>query len=308
MAMFGHLPRIYRYNLRTQIRLAFLLAVTRSGEGGGQLVVGFAAVIRFFVAPNRCRLRVGHVMVPPVFQKGGVGCALVKRINQWAKEVEAIDVTYEDPSEAMQFLREKIDVQRCLQLDWTKQAISKVLEKLDNGVKQPINGNSSFSTNDSEGLQLPKAIRSRMQTDLKISRQQAMKVWEDLVWINVCEQKKQQCLENYLWKLIFNRLSGNGRSVRKYHNCFLDRGSILFSGKKIRMFVMMKCDKVVPQGAKLVKVKDKNETIQMLEEQWKKQVSERFNELQIIQSKISYSLVNGNHSEYNMNKNNNGKQ
>jgi histone acetyltransferase 1 len=55
--------------------------------------VGLATVYRFYCWPDRTRLRVSQVLVPPPHQGKGVGRALLEAVYSAADAIGAVDIT-----------------------------------------------------------------------------------------------------------------------------------------------------------------------------------------------------------------------
>eukprot|EP01024_Parvocaulis_polyphysoides_P048923 TRINITY_DN46943_c0_g2_i1.p1 TRINITY_DN46943_c0_g2~~TRINITY_DN46943_c0_g2_i1.p1 ORF type:complete len:468 (-),score=49.80 TRINITY_DN46943_c0_g2_i1:121-1524(-) len=256
-----------------------IFIATRNLEDGRVQPVGYMSVFKYFVAPRNCRLEVGHVMIPPFFQNMGIGSAMVQRVNQWAKEIGAVDVTYETPTPQMQILREKMDLQRCWSQEWIQQAIQKVYESMCGGE----NNQNGIVGNQAPNLKLPKQIQLQMQKQLQISKQQGLKVWEILLWKYLTQQNYKD-VEFLVGNVVRKRLIGsdNNNKQTAAQKCFLDRSTVNIDGQKIKTFVMMRCDKVLPSGARLVKAKQEEGLTQQLEAQIENQINVRLNELKFI--------------------------
>eukprot|EP01025_Chloroclados_australasicus_P019680 TRINITY_DN2074_c0_g1_i2.p2 TRINITY_DN2074_c0_g1~~TRINITY_DN2074_c0_g1_i2.p2 ORF type:complete len:286 (+),score=38.49 TRINITY_DN2074_c0_g1_i2:154-1011(+) len=234
-------------------------------------VLGFASVYKYYVAPDGCRLEVGHVMVPPVFQGMGVGSALLRRVYQFSKEIGAIDVTVETPiSYGMQILRERVDLQRCSEVEWMQEAVAKTFAGSENGADNGLNKITN--------LTLLKSIRQRMQQELQISREQAPKVWECLLWKQI-RQKERPDLQISFKQILRKRIGGVEDKRKQAMKCVLDRGVMIFEGQKIRTFVMMKCDNIFPSGARGVSNKQEQEAAQHLMSQVNSLVEKRLKQL-----------------------------
>ncbi len=55
--------------------------------------VGMATTFEFWAFPDRARLRLSQIFVPPPHQHGGVGRALLEAVYHTAAERDALDVT-----------------------------------------------------------------------------------------------------------------------------------------------------------------------------------------------------------------------
>ena len=76
-------------------------------------LAGFATVYAFFSYPSSTRLRLGQCLVLPPFTKKGHGTALVRGVYELAYTMDnVIDVTVEDPTDAMQLIQVKLDFAR----------------------------------------------------------------------------------------------------------------------------------------------------------------------------------------------------
>lgn len=161
-----------------------LLAVEKSSsENAGGMpprILGFATLYNFWVFPDRQRMRISQVLVLPPYQGTGVGNLLVESAYKIADERNVIDITMEDPTEDMQRLRDRIDLQRMLQLTWTHEAVlgalNRVLEDVGKGTATQ-NGQAIRNQ-----LKASAELLQHLRKDLRLSRQQAKRMWESLLY------------------------------------------------------------------------------------------------------------------------------
>uniref|UniRef100_A0A0D3H5P5 Histone acetyltransferase n=1 Tax=Oryza barthii TaxID=65489 RepID=A0A0D3H5P5_9ORYZ len=118
-----------------------LLVVKKSAQASSSsnfLVLGFAAVHHFYHYPESTRLRISQmfdysaymiffafyqILVLPPYQGEGHGLRLLETINSISESENIYDVTIEDPSDYLQYIRSSIDCLRLLTFDPIKPAL-----------------------------------------------------------------------------------------------------------------------------------------------------------------------------------------
>lgn len=188
----------------------FLLAVEE--RAGQDVVVGFCTLYTFFNCPDRKRFRLSQIFVLPPYQRHGIGAALLKAAYALAAECNAVDVTFEDPTESLQTLRDLVDLQRATDCGWLQAAAEQVANKLQNAVpatseaaQQPAAGPQTAS--------IPNKVLADAQKELHISQQQARRIWEAMLYAQ--PKIRTDAGLATLALLVRKRIEGNSASVKK---------------------------------------------------------------------------------------------
>ncbi|XP_055639212.1 histone acetyltransferase type B catalytic subunit [Toxorhynchites rutilus septentrionalis] len=77
--------------------------------------VGFVSIYNFFAYPNSTRPRVSQIFIMPPFQNLGIGTRLIETTihNYFVNKKEIADITYEEPTDVVQYIRSVVDAKRC---------------------------------------------------------------------------------------------------------------------------------------------------------------------------------------------------
>ncbi|ONK69782.1 uncharacterized protein A4U43_C05F26660 [Asparagus officinalis] len=155
-------------------------------------LLGFATVYRFYHYPDSTRLRVGQILVLPPYQGQGHGRRLLESIYSVAVSENFYDVTFEEPSDYLQYLRACIDTLRLLDFEPIKPAINSAVQYLkENNLSKRTNKSSSKSQ-----FGPPQHVIAVVRQKLKINKKQFMKCWDVLVYLNL-DPKNSRCMENF---------------------------------------------------------------------------------------------------------------
>eukprot|EP00873_Tetraselmis_striata_P003640 jgi/Tetstr1/423904/TSEL_014527.t1 len=135
-----------------------VLALRQSGAS--LQVMGFCTLHTFFAYPDTKRLQLSQLLVLAPFQRRGVASAMMAALMRIAAAEGAKDVTYEDPTPAVECLREVIDLRACLSAGW-------LLERAEAAVQSVL---ASGTAAGAELLLLPPPeLSSLAQRDLQLS-------------------------------------------------------------------------------------------------------------------------------------------
>ncbi|XP_010049570.2 histone acetyltransferase type B catalytic subunit [Eucalyptus grandis] len=175
----------------------YLLIQKTSDQQGNfhDRLLGFAAVYRFYHYPDSSRLRLGQILVLPLYQRKGYGRYLLEVLNNVAIADDVYDFTIEEPVDNLQHLRTCIDVQRLLSFDKVQQAVNSTVSQL----KQ---GKLSKKTYIPRLLPPPSVVEDARKR-FKINKKQFLQCWEILVYLGLDPADKS--IQDY-FSVISNRV------------------------------------------------------------------------------------------------------
>ena len=169
-----------------------LLAVETSSDDDSCRVLGFSTLYHFWVFPDRQRIRISQVLVLPPQQGRGVGSLLMEAAYLIADEQAAVDIPIEDPTDDVQRLRDKIDLKRMIAAEWPQKEAELKLQSTLQGKGPTAGAGASSSSSSSSKKRSPSSAPSplaaspefllRLQRELRISRKQAGRMWEGLLY------------------------------------------------------------------------------------------------------------------------------
>jgi len=149
-----------------------------------------------------------QILVLPPFQHAGIGAGLLRAAYVMADKCNAVDVTFEDPTDTLQSLRDLIDLQRAMDCAWLQSAAEQVAAAWQTADPAASVGNSS-SVRTASGT---KALADA-QKQLHISQQQARRTWEAVLYAQ--PKVRTDAGLATLAQLVRRRIEGNSASVKK---------------------------------------------------------------------------------------------
>ncbi|KAK9866385.1 hypothetical protein WJX84_011581 [Apatococcus fuscideae] len=185
-----------------------LMLAVRQHNGSPQ-VVGFCTVYNYYAWPDRKRLRLSQVLVWPPFQRQGLGRLLLQSVYTLADQVNCVDVTFEDPTDELQLLREEVDVERATASAWLPELAAKVAAAATSGPGDKENAPSHPGVLD---LALPKDCEARARQELRLTKEQVRRVWEVLLFKQKAMQSERGV--SMMMSLIAHRLSCNRENTK----------------------------------------------------------------------------------------------
>ncbi|CAD6225222.1 unnamed protein product [Miscanthus lutarioriparius] len=161
-------------------------------------LLGFAAVHNFYHYPESTRLRISQILVLPPYQGEGHGLRLLEAINYFAQSENIYDVTIEDPSDYLQYVRSSIDCLRLLTFDPIKPALSATVSSLKET-------NLSKRTH-SLRMVPPAELMETVHQKLKINKKQFLRCWEILIFLSL-DSQDHKSMDNFR-ACIYDRIKG----------------------------------------------------------------------------------------------------
>ncbi|KAL0047452.1 hypothetical protein WJX82_003744 [Trebouxia sp. C0006] len=184
------------------------LLLATEHQAGQNVVVGFCTLYTFYAYPDTRRFRLSQILVLPPFQHKGIGACLLRAAYVMADKCNAVDVTFEDPTDTLQSLRDLIDLQRAMDCAWLQSAAEQVAAAWQTADPAASVGNSS-SVRTASGT---KALADA-QKQLHISQQQARRTWEAVLYAQ--PKVRTDAGLATLAQLVRRRIEGNSASVKK---------------------------------------------------------------------------------------------
>ncbi|KAL6846299.1 hypothetical protein ACP4OV_023747 [Aristida adscensionis] len=167
-------------------------------------LLGFAAVHNFYHYPESTRLRISQfilfpdILILPPYQGQGHGLRLLSEINSIAQSENIYDVTIEDPSDYLQYIRSSIDCLRLLTFDSVKPVLSAMVSSLKE---------SNLSKRTCSLRMVPPAdLAETVRQKLKINKKQFLRCWEILIYLSL-DSEDQKSMDNFR-ACIYDRIKG----------------------------------------------------------------------------------------------------
>ncbi|KAJ1274476.1 hypothetical protein BS78_05G064500 [Paspalum vaginatum] len=161
-------------------------------------LLGFAVVHNFYHYPVSTHLRISQILVLPPYQGEGHGLCLLEAINSIAQSENIYDVTIENPSDYLQYVRSSIDWLRLLTFDPIKAALNAIVLFL-----KEIN--LSKRTH-SLRMVPPSDLIETVRQNLKINKKQFLRCWEILIYLNL-DSEDRKSMDNFR-AYIYDRIKG----------------------------------------------------------------------------------------------------
>lgn len=151
-------------------------------------LLGFALIYRFYHHPDSTRLRLSLILVLPPHQGLGHGRRLLESVNAVAIAENVYDLTMEEPSEYLQYLRSCLDTLRLLDFEPIKPAVNTAASSLmtDSVSKKPSKSPADPPAH---------AVEIARQK-LKINKKQFLRCWEILLYLKL-DPKNIKSMENF---------------------------------------------------------------------------------------------------------------
>lgn len=134
----------------------------------------------------------------PPYQGEGHGLRLLEAINYIAESENIYDVTIEDPSDYLQYVRSSIDCLRLLTFDPIKPALSDIVSSLKET-------NLSKRTQSLRTLP-PAELMETVRQKLKINKKQFLRCWEILIFLSL-DSQDHKSMDNFR-ACIYDRIKG----------------------------------------------------------------------------------------------------
>ena len=134
----------------------------------------------------------------PPYQGEGHGLRLLEAINYIAQSENIYDVTIEDPSDYLQYVRSSIDCLRLLTFDPIKPALSATVSSL----KETNLSKRTHSLRMVPPAELMETVRQK----LKINKKQFLRCWEILIFLSL-DSQDHKSMDNFR-ACIYDRIKG----------------------------------------------------------------------------------------------------
>lgn len=165
-----------------------------------------------------------QILVLPPYQGEGHGLRLLEAINSIAQSENVYDVTIEDPSDYLQYVRSSIDCLRLLTFDPIKPILCAMVSSLKE---------SNLSKRTRSFRMVPPAdLTETVRQKLKINKKQFLRCWEILIYLNL-DSEDHKSMGNFR-ACIYDRIKGeilgggtgtNGKHLMEMPTSFNDEAS-----------------------------------------------------------------------------------
>ncbi|KAL4283782.1 hypothetical protein GQ457_16G003130 [Hibiscus cannabinus] len=254
----------------------YLLSQKKSNlpENTQHLLLGFAALYRFYHYPDGSRLRLSQILVLPPYQHKGYGSHLVEALSNVAISENVYDLTVEEPLDYFQHVRTSFDIKRLLSFEPAQNAVKSTVSRL----KQ---GKLSKKTRIPRFLPPPDVVEEVRKT-LKINKKQFLQCWEILIYLGLDLIEKH--MEDYA-TIISNRVKADilGKDSETTGKQVIDVPSV---HDVETSFVMFRSQNGEVGGVQM----DEDQT-KTQEQQLQQLVDERIKEVKLIAEKVSRKHV-----------------
>lgn len=184
-----------------------MLVALLPGSGGADthVVAGFATVYKFYAFPHGTRLRLSQILVPTPLQRRGVATTLLQAVRAVAVSSGAVDVTVEDPTDALQKLRVRALSHRLMYVLYSQDADSvadrvlrgttvqevadlraaRGIAEVAGAARAAVAGAQAASTAEARqaSLECPAAVAAQLRERLRLCKPQIRIVWEALLFL-----------------------------------------------------------------------------------------------------------------------------
>lgn len=133
-----------------------------------------------------------QILVLPPYQGQGHGHYLLEAIYSVATSENVYDVTFETPSDYLQFVRACSDTLRLLDFEPIKPAINSVVQYL----KENNLSKRTSKTNYKSQFGPPQHVIGVVRQKLKIHKKQFVRCWDVLIYLNL-DPKNRRCMDNF---------------------------------------------------------------------------------------------------------------
>ncbi|TYH12683.1 hypothetical protein ES288_A06G086400v1 [Gossypium darwinii] len=238
------------------------------------ILLGFAALYRFYRYPDGSRLRLSQILVLPPYQHKGYGSYLVEVLSNVAISENVYDLTVEEPQEYFQHVRTSFDVKRLLAFEPAQSAVKSAVLHLKQGKL-------------SKKTQVPRFLPSadvvdKVRKTLKINKKQFLQCWEILIYLGLDPIEKH--MEDYV-TIICNRVKDDilGKDSETAGKEVIEVPSV---HDEETSFVMFRLQNSKAGGIQM----DEDQT-KTQEQQLQQLVDERIKEVKLIAQKVSHKHV-----------------
>ncbi|EXB38802.1 Histone acetyltransferase type B catalytic subunit [Morus notabilis] len=251
----------------------YLLIQKRSDHQGDvhSILLGFAAIYRFYHYPDNSRLRISQILMLPPYQHKGYGRYLLEVLNDVAISEDVHDLTIEEPLDYLQHVRTCIDIPRLLVFEPIKPAVDEAILHLKQG---KVSKKAQIPR-----LMPPPSAVEDVRNSLKINKKQFLQCWEVLIFLGLDPIDKY--IEDFV-AIISNRMKediigkDSGTSAKQVIQVPSEYDEEM-------SFVMLRSKS--SEGACNVQMVGENQASQ--EEQLQKLVDERVKQIKLVAVKVS---------------------
>lgn len=141
-------------------------------------MVGYCTLYNFFSYPAHTRTRLSQILILPPYQGMGIGSLMLQAANAACmQDPQCLELTYEDPTDDLNRIRDLIDCRRLMGSGWFLGELREAVVRAQQALTGP-NGVQEAA----RCLALPPSVTFRARSEFRICPLQCARVWEQCLY------------------------------------------------------------------------------------------------------------------------------